>query len=361
MEAVRVGVVMGGNSSEREISLRSGAAVASGLEILGHDVVRIDLGGGADALDALIDADIDVAFLALHGKQGEDGCVQGVLEMLGVPYTGSGVLSSALSMDKLKTKELLRLHNIPTAPYYTVGRRDADSLADVHGSFGYPVVVKPRREGSSVGIAKANDLAELTVAVESALLFDESVLVERFIQGTEVAVAILDGRVLGAIEIEPKGELYDYDAKYVSGETQYHMPCRIEATRLKGILQLAERTAQALESRGASRVDMIVTPGMNEYVLEMNTLPGMTETSLLPKVAEAAGYDFPALCQAILETARLDSGLGMQIMHESARIQAEPSVWEEAAVAEATFEAAHGYSLVPAFIKSMPSSARKSA
>jgi D-alanine-D-alanine ligase len=282
--------------------------------------------------------------------------------MLGIPYTGSGVLTSALSMDKLKSKELLRLHNIPTAPYYTVARENTGDLSELHGSFGYPVVVKPRREGSSVGVAKANNLAELTVAVESALLFDDSVLVERFVAGAEVAVAILDGRVLGAIEIEPVGEMYDYDAKYLSNETQYHMPARLDPMRLRGVLQLAERTAQALESRGASRVDMIVTPGMNEYVLEMNTLPGMTETSLLPKVAQAAGYDFPALCQAILETARLDSGLGIQqIVSESVRIHAEPSVWEEAAVEEAAFEAEHGYSLVPAFVKSGSLAAQKSA
>lgn len=361
MEAVRVGVVMGGNSSEREVSLRSGDAVVSALESLGHEVVRIELGGGIDDLEALIDADIDVAFLALHGKQGEDGCIQGVLEMIGIPYTGSGVLTSALSMDKLKTKELLRLHNIPTAPYYSVARSDVEQLAEIHGSFGYPVVVKPRREGSSVGVAKADNLVELMSAVESALLFDDSVLVERFVKGAEIAVAILDGRVLGAIEIEVPGEMYDYEAKYCSGETKYHMPARLDSTRLRGVLQLAERTAQALGSRGASRVDMIVTPGMNEYVLEMNTLPGMTASSLLPKVAEAAGYDFPALCQAILETARLDSGLGMQVMHQSARMQEEPNVWEEAAVEEAAFEVTYGYSLVPAFIKSGSATARKSA
>ncbi len=362
MEAVRVGVVMGGNSSEREISLRSGNAVADALEDLGHDVLRIDLGSGIDALDMLSDADMDVAFLALHGKQGEDGCVQGVLEMLGVPYTGSGVLTSALAMDKLKTKELLRLHNVPTAPYYTVNRGDRSSLSDVHGSFGYPVVVKPRREGSSVGVAKANNLAELSEAVHTALLFDESVLVERFIEGTEIAVAILDGRVLGAIEIEPSGEMYDYNAKYLSSDTQYHLPARLDPTRLRGVLNLAERTAHALETRGAARVDLIVTPGMNEYVLEMNTLPGMTETSLLPKIAAHAGYDFASLCQQILDSARLDSGMGMQVVRESFQFTSEPSVWEEAAAEEAVFEAENGYSLVPAQSASLRSDvSRKTA
>lgn len=351
---------MGGNSSEREVSLRSGAAVAEALEGLGHDVVRIELGSGFEALETLADADIDVAFLALHGKQGEDGCVQGVLEMLGIPYTGSGVLQSALSMDKLKSKEVMRLHNVPTPPYYTVSRQQAESLQDIHGSFGYPVVVKPRREGSSVGVAKANNAAELASAVESALLFDDQVLVERFIAGAEIAVAILDGRVLGAIEIEPAGGMYDYNAKYASEETKYHLPARLDPTRLHGILNIAQRTADALEVRGAARVDLIVTPGMNEYVLEMNTLPGMTETSLLPKIGASAGYDFSALCQAILESARLDSGLGMETLHQSSRIQTQPSVWEEAAVEEAAFEESHGYSLVPAARRG-DQSARKSA
>ncbi len=348
MEAVRVGVIMGGISSEREVSLRSGNAVADALEDRGHDVVRIELGTGLDALETLADADIDVAFLALHGKQGEDGCVQGVLEMLGVPYTGSGVLTSALSMDKLKTKELLRLHNVATPPYYQVTRKQLGELSEVHGSFGFPVVVKPRREGSSLGVAKVESLAELTSAVESALLFDEAVLVERFVKGAEVAVAILDGRVLGAIEIEPQGEMYDYHAKYEATDTIYHMPARIDATRMKGILKLAERTAEALDVRGAARVDMIVTPGMNEYVLEMNTLPGMTETSLLPKVAAHAGYDFSSLCQAILDTARLDSGMGMETLLASSIIQREANVWEEAAVEEAAFETQAGYALMPA-------------
>jgi len=359
VEAVRVGVVMGGTSSEREISLRSGRAVADALSELGHDVVAIEIGTGFEALEDLADADIDVAFLALHGKQGEDGCIQGVLEMLGIPYTGSGVMASALAMDKLKTKELLRLHNIATPPYYSVNRDALDDLTELHGSFGFPVVVKPRREGSSVGVAKVDSLAELTQAVESALLFDDSVLVERFVSGAEIAVAILDGRVLGAIEIEPASALYDFHAKYQSSETKYHLPARLDATRLRGIMNLAERSAQALDVRGAARVDMIVTPGMNEYVLEINTLPGMTSSSLLPKVAAAAGYDFGALCQAILTTARLDSGMSFGTLRESAFVQAESGVWEEAALEEAAFERSLGYQLSEVRTKSR--AARKSA
>lgn len=298
---------MGGVSSEREISLQSGQAVAAALRQLGYDVTPIDLGSGPSVLSALSCAPIDVAFLALHGRQGEDGVVQGILEMLGIPYTGSGVLGSALAMDKVKSKELFRLHNVPTPPYYELTRREVEDLAEVHGSFGYPVIVKPRREGSSVGLVKANDLAELRTAVEVALQYDDSVLVERFIRAREVAIGVLDGRVLGAIEIAPRGELYDFTAKYTPGMTDYFLPARFEPTRIRGLLNLAERAARALDVRGAARVDLLVTEGANEYVLEVNTLPGMTPTSLLPKIAEAAGYDFPSLCESILRSARLDS------------------------------------------------------
>lgn len=328
MEPIRVGVVMGGTSSEREISLSSGDAVAEALEGRGHDVVRIVLGNGVDALDALAAADMDAAFLALHGRQGEDGCVQGVLEMIGVPYTGSGVLGSALAMDKVKSKELFRLHNVGTPPYYVINREELGSLETVHGSFGFPVVVKPRREGSSVGVCKATNMKELTIAVQEAFLYDEGVLVERFVKGTEVAVALLDGKVLGSIEIVPDGELFDFGAKYRSPKTEYHLPARLSEARLHGIFHLAERAAEALDVRGPARVDMIVTEGMNEYVLELNTLPGMTERSLYPRIAASAGYDFGALCEAILSGARLDSGLKLETLARGA-LESEPNIWQE--------------------------------
>ena len=309
MKATRVGVVMGGTSAEREISIRSGQAVTAALTGLGYDVTPVLLSNGAEALKELANADLDVAFLALHGRLGEDGCVQGVLELLGVPYTGSSVLSSALAMDKLKAKELFRLHNVPTPPYYVFGSESsAADLEEVHGSFGFPVIVKPRREGSSLGVAKATNLHELAQAIECAMQYDSSVLVERFIEAKEVAVGILDGRVLGAIEIAPRSGLYDFNAKYTPGMTDYFMPARLPAARYRGVLNLAERAAQALDTSGAVRVDLLVTEGQNEYVLEVNTLPGMTETSLLPKIAGAAGFGFPELCEAILERAMLHTG-----------------------------------------------------
>jgi D-alanine-D-alanine ligase len=308
MRAKRIGVVMGGTSAEREVSLRTGAAVARALEENGREVVRIELDDLADAPIQLRSAHIDAAFLALHGRYGEDGCVQGLLELLGIPYTGSGVLSSALAMDKLKAKELFRLHNVPTPPYYVFEGSGAADIEEAHGSFGFPVVVKPRREGSSVGVARATGMSELAQAVQAALVYDSSVLVERFIAAREVHVGILDSRVLGAIEVVPRSGLYDYQAKYTPGMTEYFMPARLPATRYRGVLNLAERAAHALGTSGAARVDLLVTEGQNEYVLEVNTLPGMTPTSLLPKIAESAGFGFRELCEAIVDRARLHAG-----------------------------------------------------
>ena len=300
---------MGGSSAEREISIRSGEAVVNALRALGYQVTPVVLGVGDAALLQIASAQLDVAFLALHGRLGEDGCVQGLLELLGVPYTGSSVLASALAMDKLKAKELFRLHNVAAPPYYVFGREHSTAdLGEVHGSFGFPVIVKPRREGSSLGVARANDLTELARAIQAAQVFDSSVLVERFIEGKELAVGILDGRVLGAIEIAPRAGVYDFHAKYTPGLTDYFMPARLAAPRYRAVLSLAERAACALDTSGAVRVDLLVTEGHNEYVLEVNTLPGMTETSLLPKIAAAAGFGFAELCEAILERATLYTG-----------------------------------------------------
>jgi D-alanine-D-alanine ligase len=301
---------MGGLSAEREVSLRTGEGVASALEARGHDVVRLDLGADDRGVDEIIrEARIDVAFLALHGRGGEDGCIQGLLELMHIPYTGSSVLASALAMDKLKAKEMFRLHNVPTPPYYVATKKDLDAIEEMHGSFGFPVIVKPRSEGSSVGMAKAENFAELTGAIESALEHDAFVLVERFVKAMEVHVGVLDGRVLGAIEVVPKSGIYDYASKYTAGATEYICPPRLPTTRARGIMNLAERAARALGCGGACRVDLLVTEGENEYVLEVNTLPGMTPTSLLPKIASAGGIDYGTLCETILEGAQLHAGI----------------------------------------------------
>lgn len=307
LDGKRIGVLMGGVSAEREVSLMTGEAVFSALAQRGHDVQRVFVDHDIDRV--LRQSPIDVAFVALHGTYGEDGCIQGLLEVLGIPYTGSGVLASALAMDKLKAKELFRLYNVPTPPYYTIDIDRLDELEEVHGSFGFPVFVKPRRGGSSVGAGKAGDLAELRSLCEQAARFDRAVLVERFVTGREVAVALLDGRALGAIEIVPGGRFYDYRSKYKSGQSEYHFPARLTPTRYKGVLNIAERAHGALGASGATRVDVLVTEGDNEYVLELNTLPGLTPTSLLPKIAAGAGMDFGALCEAILERAMTDNAL----------------------------------------------------
>jgi D-alanine-D-alanine ligase len=311
MKKRRVGVLMGGTSGEREISLKTGEGVARALEARGHEVARVVC--GRDPIDrAVRDAEIDVAFLALHGRGGEDGCIQGMLELMGIPYTGSSVLGSALAMDKLKAKEMFRLHNIPTPPYYVATEQDLaedGGLTELHGSFGFPVIVKPRNEGSSIGLAKAGNLSELRAAVETALEHDRFALVERYIKATEVHVGILDGRVLGCIEVAPKSGMYDYAAKYTAGATDYIIPPRIAPTRTRGVMNLAERAVRALGCTGAVRVDLLVTEGENEYVLEVNTLPGMTPTSLLPKIADHAGIDYSALCELILDGATLHSNI----------------------------------------------------
>ena len=321
MNKRRVGVLMGGSSGEREISLKTGEGVARALEARGHDVARVVF--GKDPVDVTLRAaGIDVAFLALHGRGGEDGCLQGMLELMGIEYTGSSVLASALAMDKLKAKEMFRLHNIPTPPYYVASDQDLlgdDDLAELHGSFGYPVIVKPRNEGSSIGLAKAGDLRELRAGIGAALEHDRWALVERYIKATEVHVGLLDGRVLGCIEVAPKSGLYDYNAKYTAGATEYIIPPRIAPTRARGVMNLAERAVRALGCTGAVRVDLLVTEGENEYVLEVNTLPGMTPTSLLPKIADHAGIDYGQLCELILEGATLHSNLQPKPVSERRR------------------------------------------
>ena len=321
MSTKRVGVLMGGLSAEREVSLRTGAGVAEALEERGHEVVRIAFGPETRGIDQLVrEAEIDVAFLALHGRGGEDGCIQGLLELLGVPYTGSSVLASALAMDKLKSKELFRLHNVPTAPYYVATKESLGDLAEVHGSFGFPVIVKPRGEGSSVGVSRADDLVALETSIRGALAHDDLVLIERFVRGMEVHVGVLDGRSIGAIEVVPKSGVYDYASKYTPGATDYICPPRLGSTRARGVMNLAERAARSLGCTGACRVDLLVTEGENEYVLEVNTLPGMTKTSLLPKIAASAGIDYGALCEAILNGANLHSHIPRSVSKDVAEV-----------------------------------------
>jgi D-alanine-D-alanine ligase len=308
MQSRKIGVLLGGLSSERDVSLRTGEAVLAALRARGHDVVPIYVDRDVDV--ALRQESIEVAFVALHGRWGEDGCIQGLLESLGIPYTGSDVLSSALAMHKGKAKELFRLHNLPTPAYYTLTAADSIDVAGIHGDFGFPCVVKPIREGSSVGVAICNSLDELGPAFERALCFDDEVLVERFIAGKEISVAILDDRALGAVEIAPRDGFYDYGNKYTKGATDYYVPPRLSPERYRGVLAQALRAHTALGCSGATRVDMMVSDSGNEFILEVNTVPGLTPTSLLPKIADAAGISFGELCEEMLAGAALATRRG---------------------------------------------------
>jgi D-alanine-D-alanine ligase len=299
----KIGVLMGGLSSEKSVSLETGQAVLAALLERGYDAQSIFVDRDLDLM--LRQNEIDVAFLALHGRYGEDGCIQGMLELLGIPYTGSDVLSSALAMNKMKSKELFRLHNLPTPSYYVLGKEQCDRAELHHGDFGFPAVVKPIAEGSSVGVQIVNDLVELSAACERALQYDDEVLIERFVAGQEVSVAVLEERALGAVEISVGGNFYDFAAKYGSDDNQYFIPPRVSPERYRGLLTQAELAHRALGCSGATRVDMVVCQNGNEMILEVNTLPGLTPTSLLPKIAHAAGLSFEDLVEAILGGARL--------------------------------------------------------
>jgi D-alanine-D-alanine ligase len=323
MQSRKIGVLLGGLSSEREVSLRTGEAVIKALRERGHNAVPIYVDRDVDV--ALRQESPDVAFIALHGRMGEDGCIQGLLEILGIPYTGSDVMASALAMHKGKAKELFRLHNLPTPAYYSLTSDDLPDLAGVHGDFGFPCVVKPIREGSSVGVMICHSPADFAIAVERALCFDDEILVERFITGKEVSVAILDDRALGACEIAPRAGFYDYQNKYTKGATDYFVPPRLSPERYRGVLAQALRAHVALDCKGATRVDMMVSDSGNEFVLEVNTIPGLTPTSLLPKIADAAGISFGELCEMMLASA----GLGSKRGRGERRIAKRPFVGEE--------------------------------
>jgi D-alanine-D-alanine ligase len=299
----KIGVLLGGLSAERDVSIRSGEAVVAALAEKGHDVCPIFVDRDIDLV--LRQARIDVAFVALHGRYGEDGCVQGLLELLGIPYTGSGVLASGLAMNKAKAKEIFRLHNLPTAPGYLVQGDAGEDVIENHGSFGFPVVVKPAGEGSSLGVRMVHDELELEAAVEEALRFDDDVLVERFVEGREISVGVLDGKPLGAVEIVTRRGLYDFQNKHGSGRPEYHLPARLSPERYRSALRLGTLAHEALGCEGATRVDLMVSERGNEVVLEVNTVPGFGPGSLLAKIAQGAGLGFEELVEEILNGARL--------------------------------------------------------
>jgi D-alanine-D-alanine ligase len=299
----KVGVLMGGMSASREVSIQTGEAVYQTLVDRDYKVCRIHADRDVDL--AIRQAGIEVAFLALHGRYGEDGCIQGLLEIMGIPYTGSGVTGSALAMDKVKSKEIFRLRNLPTPPYYVLSPDSMDRLVQEHSAFGFPVVVKPCSLGSSVGVSVARSHHELNRAAEQAFLFDTRVMVERYIRGVEVQVAVLEDRVLGGIEVVPREDIYDYRAKTHNGQCELHLPARLSATRYQGVLTQARKAHEALGCSSVSLVDMILGEEGNEFILEVNSQPALNPTGLTPRIAHGAGLEFGDLVEAILATASL--------------------------------------------------------
>lgn len=298
----KVAVLHGGLSSEREVSLATGRACAEALRSRGYDVLLLDV--DLEVAARLHAEKVEVAFNALHGRWGEDGAIQGLLEASGIPYTGSGVLASALGMDKPLSKLLFRDAGLRVIEYRLFPRERAAAISVADLPFGLPAVVKPGAEGSSVGVHVVREAAALAAACADAARYKGGVVVERYVKGTEVNVAVLDGKALGAIEIVPSREFYDYVAKYTPGMTQYFYPPRLPAADVAAVSAAAERAYAVLGCAGVARVDFIVAEG-GPYVLEVNTLPGMTATSLVPKIAAGNGISFPDLCERLLEGAAL--------------------------------------------------------
>jgi D-alanine-D-alanine ligase len=302
MKKKKIGVLCGGLSAERDVSLKSGAAVHKALVAQGYNAVAIDV--GRDLADVLKREGVETAFIALHGRYGEDGCVQGLLELMQIPYTGSGVLASALAMHKLYSKQAFAASGILTAPFRCYKQGESVRTSDL--PFPLPLVVKPVQEGSSVGISIVKEESQLAAALELAFRHDDEILVEQYVKGQEVQVGILDDRPIGAIEIVPKNEFYDFEAKYTDGMAEHLFPARLEPGLYEKAQQIGLAAHLALGCKGYSRVDLLVTSAGDCYVLEVNTLPGMTALSLLPEIAaKGAGLTFEALVSRIIESATL--------------------------------------------------------
>lgn len=332
---MKITVLMGGTSAERDVSFASGLRVAEALRTRGHVVTAMDAAGARvldeatearmraegvktapPALDALERLSLpatladaaairmaDVVFLALHGGQGEDGTVQAMLDLAGVSYTGSGLLASALAMDKDLTKILLRAAGVNTAPWLMVGPAGGVTIQDVERTLALPVVVKPSKQGSTVGLSLVKKHAELQPAITEALKYDDEVMIERFIPGRELTVAVLGGVALPVGEIIPKHEIYDYECKYTAGMAREEFPAKLSAEAAEDVQRQAILAFHALKLGGCARIDFRLSDDGVFHCLEANTLPGMTALSLVPQAAAAQGMSFPLLCERIVELA----------------------------------------------------------
>ncbi|MEW5966762.1 MAG: D-alanine--D-alanine ligase [Pseudomonadota bacterium] len=295
----KVAVMLGGTSGERPVSLNSGNAVLAALTRQGVDAHPFD--PATRNLGDLISGEFDRVFIALHGRYGEDGCMQGALELLNLPYTGSGVMASAIGMDKWRTKLLWRAAGLPTADWAILAA-DSD-FAAVERQLGLPIFVKPAREGSSIGMSKVTEAGTLKAAFETAVEHDALVLAERFVDGAEFTVGILGDAALPLIRLQPAQDkaFYDFEAKYLRNDTQYHCPAGLPEAQEMALRQLALDAFRLIDGRGWGRVDIMLDRAGKPYLLEANTSPGMTDHSLVPMAARVAGMDFDTLCLKILE------------------------------------------------------------
>lgn len=306
---MRVAVLMGGSSPEREVSLESGKAVCGALEQKGHEVNPIDF--DRLAIEELVKSDPEVVFIALHGCPGEDGTVQGLLELLGLPYTGSGVLGSSIAMDKAMTKRVLKTLGLPVPEGIVIGPDFNISAASVGmSSMGVdmPVVVKPSRAGSTIGISVAKSIEEMQAAIDVALKYDTHVLIEEFIDGPEITVSILDGQVLPSIQITSETGFYDFEAKYTKGMSQHIVPPKIDEDWVKLAEEFVLNGFHLLMLSGIARAEVMFNEDGRPHILEYNTIPGFTPLSLLPEAAKHAGIEFPDLCEVLIEVALRDRG-----------------------------------------------------
>jgi D-alanine-D-alanine ligase len=306
-------VLKGGRSLERQVSLRSGARVEDALGRLGHEVIPIDV--GLDLIQRLREAAPDAAFIAMHGRDGEDGTVQELLEILDVPYTGSGVLACVRSMDKVLAKHLMGERGIPTPDFYAFNETAfrelgaAEALGAIEERLEFPIVVKPSSQGSALGIKFARTPADVPAALVAAFSYDSKVLLERHVDGRDLAVSILDGKPLPVVEAVPQGEsFYDFEARYEIGRTSFVCPAELPGDLAERAQELALRVYELLGCEAFARVDLMLAGGDELTVLEANPIPGLTETSLLPQAAEAAGISFDELVERIVELA-LATGL----------------------------------------------------
>lgn len=301
----KVAVLRGGNSGEREVSLASGEAVADALKKVGFQVTVLDPAEKKDLLD-LIENDYDVAFLALHGRGGEDGTIQGFLETIGLPYTGSGVYASALAMSKCNAKQRYKEAGLPTLPSLTLSKKGGYSIDAVIEELGDHCVIKASKEGSSIGLFIAEGPEEIKTSIEKAFDHDDQVLVEKYCRGRELTVGVVgneDPTVLPIIEIVPRNDFYDFDAKYSPGGSIHICPAEIDETLASAIRSCAGKAHEAIGCRGESRTDFLLEENGAFWILETNTLPGMTATSLLPDAASKIGLSYEDLCKKLIELA----------------------------------------------------------